>query len=820
MSSHDALHVAASNGDADSLASLIPSGFHLSTDSGLLADAAQRGHAEVVALLLRYVPDVTGYEEMRRWHLFLAASAFKALSVEDASRRADTLTALSGHQLLSTFHICLEDALAKEASVIVDALLAAQPLHFATTQVIELALRLHSTRVVAWVLSQASFDPRRSAADLLQSAVNHRHAEGLELLLGDHRFDPSEGRCIALRTAARAGSIDMIDVLLRHPRIDPASDAGSFALAEAATAGQLAAVERLLAEDRIRPDANDNAAICTACHEGHVPIVERLLEDPRVNPGARNNEPLRMAAARRKHAIVALLLRDRRVDPSAQHNAAVRSLARNGEAELLKLALADPRVDPAANNSELLLDAVNGGHAGAVEVLLADGRVHPSAGRNAALHAAVKNGHVAVLQRLLAVHDESRVDLSLDGNALFAAASTSTQPSGPEMLTLLMAAAQSRAAVSADVAVARDNDAFRAALRAENADSIAFLLAQPMVDASADDNAAIRLAAKRGWLPIVETLLADSRVDPAACDNEAIRTAAAASHRDVVLRLLQDSRVDPSAGESEVFRTVAEADVLDVPLALQLLADPRVDPGAKDSAAFRKLAWSPPHDANAAALVQALLAHPRVNPGADDSAALCRAVRAGNLRLTRQLLAHPLVDPAAAGNRALRFAVRDPWPGPAAIEIFEALWRDERVDVSEVDGETGDDTLSVALRYSAPDHMLRLLFRVPSLVNRQLRKLEKSSAAAAAVAAAPAPSVAAAPHSSWTDRVAGAAAAALARSGAGELARHIARMSRFVKPGQLVAAAWRRRRHAVAARALLQPRHRRTTVESAGAEEP
>jgi hypothetical protein len=61
--------------------------------------------------------------------------------------------------------------------------------------------------------------------------------------------------------------------------------------------GHLFIVERLLADPRVDPSADNNCAIRWASSKGHLAIVERLLADPRVDPVAGNNAAIGGASA-------------------------------------------------------------------------------------------------------------------------------------------------------------------------------------------------------------------------------------------------------------------------------------------------------------------------------------------------------------------------------------------------------------------------------------------------------------------------------------------------------------------------------------------
>ena len=72
----------------------------------------------------------------------------------------------------------------------------------------------------------------------------------------------------------------------------------AVAFIAAARWGHLASVERLLADPRVDPSADDNAAIRMASRFGHVAVVARLLADPRVDPSAAHNEAIRREIGR------------------------------------------------------------------------------------------------------------------------------------------------------------------------------------------------------------------------------------------------------------------------------------------------------------------------------------------------------------------------------------------------------------------------------------------------------------------------------------------------------------------------------------------
>ena len=63
-----------------------------------------------------------------------------------------------------------------------------------------------------------------------------------------------------------------------------------------------------------RSSANNNLAIREASEYGYVDVVELLLDDPRVNPSTDNNYAIREASVNGNIKVVKLLLKDSRVE--------------------------------------------------------------------------------------------------------------------------------------------------------------------------------------------------------------------------------------------------------------------------------------------------------------------------------------------------------------------------------------------------------------------------------------------------------------------------------------------------------------------------
>jgi hypothetical protein len=213
-----------------------------------------------------------------------------------------------------------------------------------------------------------------------------------------------------------------------YPRLHPQQSTGAMAsrdvsedlpglnnkLAEAALAGDVTAVQALLADGRADPAASWSVALRYAAYYGHVTIVQALLADGRADPAADNSSALRLAVRNGNASVVQVLLDDGRADPAAGKSAALRQAAYCGHAAILQVLLADGRADPAADNSSALRLTVRNGNASVVQVLLDDGRADPAAYvagcssvLTTALWYAAESGHADIVQALL---DDGRVD--------------------------------------------------------------------------------------------------------------------------------------------------------------------------------------------------------------------------------------------------------------------------------------------------------------------------------------------------------------------------------------------------------------------------
>jgi hypothetical protein len=114
----------------------------------------------------------------------------------------------------------------------------------------------------------------------------------------------------ALRSASKQGHLDVVELLLRDPRVDAAA-LDNAPLRRACYAGHVSVVKRLLADPRVDPTAGNHDAITTASYCAHTAVVDALLADGRVDPSVPNNRPLR---ATKSLQVALALAADPRVD--------------------------------------------------------------------------------------------------------------------------------------------------------------------------------------------------------------------------------------------------------------------------------------------------------------------------------------------------------------------------------------------------------------------------------------------------------------------------------------------------------------------------
>eukprot|EP01124_Arcella_intermedia_P001090 TRINITY_DN10588_c0_g1_i1.p1 TRINITY_DN10588_c0_g1~~TRINITY_DN10588_c0_g1_i1.p1 ORF type:complete len:901 (+),score=214.20 TRINITY_DN10588_c0_g1_i1:194-2704(+) len=372
---------------------------------------------------------------------------------------------------------------------------------------------------IAQALLASGVDPSANDNATIIHACTHGMLDIVQLLLKDPRVDPSDNRDTALRAAASNGHVDVVRLLLSDKRVSP-SAAGNSAIITACENGHYEIFALLYADPRV--EIQFPLLLSAAIQGGSFQIVEELLHTPNiadlVNPAT--FDPLAIAIQWHSHKIVELLLDSEAlrplINPACHENLPLLWAARNGYTEIVEILLCDSRVDPCAADNTALRQAVLGNHHRVVELLLKDHRPDPSFEENLLIRNACAKGFLSIATLLL---DDPRVDPS-----------------------------------------AQENAAIRAAAKKGYDTIIVELLAHELVDPSDVRNEAIISAASEGYIAIVKMLCHDPRVDPSARKNQALKEASAKGFVQIVEILLHDERVDPSVGNIEVIKKALELD--------------------------------------------------------------------------------------------------------------------------------------------------------------------------------------------------------------------------------------------------------------------
>ena len=144
----------------------------------------------------------------------------------------------------------------------------------------------------------------------------------------------------ALIAASAQGNLNIVNELLRRG-VNPTDNYLVFL--GAIDKRRLNVVKRLL-DAGVDPSIQNNYAINRAASEGDLNLVSLLLNHPKVDPGAKSNQAIINASMRGFTHIVRQLLSHSKVDPSVRDNEAIRLANRNGHDDIVALLLKDPRV--------------------------------------------------------------------------------------------------------------------------------------------------------------------------------------------------------------------------------------------------------------------------------------------------------------------------------------------------------------------------------------------------------------------------------------------------------------------------------------------
>lgn len=485
----------------------------------------------------------------------------------------------------------------------------------------------------------------------------------------------SSGAPTPLVDACAAGNDEEVALLLARGA-DPAAQSHA-AIKAAAAAGHLTVVERLLADRRVEPGAGKSQALRLGATNGHSAVIERLLRDPRVHAGACNNEALRLAAAHGHVAVVSVLLASAAVDPAAERSEALWAAAKNGHNSVVALLLADGRVDAGAADNRALRCAAAAGHAAVVEQLLAARGVNPGAANSDALRTAAARGDAAVVAQLLATR---RVNPSADGSAALRAAAEGGHEAVVVLLTDTSLLEPCQQPTGKQLI-----EALRGAADCGHASVVAHLLSYPKLPGPLLASEGSRILSSAFWRAR-EHWWAVYRSTGYSTELTLSFTEVAKGHLAVIDLLLSDPRVDPMDCDSEpdgrgrctLLELASSYDAL--PLLTRLLAHPRVDALQSYRIALAdavgRRAW-----ATVDAVLNVGLAHPSITLPALHRTLLVDAAADGSAAIVARVLAD------ASGDEGMQARISRQGPDAVRMAFSKKHWsvlalliRDSRID--------------------------------------------------------------------------------------------------------------------------------------------
>jgi ankyrin repeat protein len=207
-------------------------------------------------------------------------------------------------------------------------------------------------------------------------------------------MDPSFGRNFAFRFAVSHNLVNLVQILLEHPLVDP-FDVKSQVLKFATKQGDQLIMELL--RSRINTLFGSNITFLEACRDGQDVVVECLLSKNLVDPAYKSNFGIILAARNGHVRIIEMLLGRADVDPSADRNKALKLACFHGYGDIVKLLLKDDRV----NHYSALILACKNGHTNVVKIIFENRRYHSQKDLNLGFSIAISGGHLEIVEYLL-----------------------------------------------------------------------------------------------------------------------------------------------------------------------------------------------------------------------------------------------------------------------------------------------------------------------------------------------------------------------------------------------------------------------------------
>ncbi|KAJ3019254.1 UNVERIFIED_CONTAM: hypothetical protein HDU68_010742 [Siphonaria sp. JEL0065] len=334
-------------------------------NSSAILVASTHGHADIVATLLRILPDFDK----------AAASGSRAV-----------VAAVDGG-FMETVRVLLDFKFGDPAA-------------FKNRAVIS-ASRLGYTEIVKLLLCHPKVDPSTDNNYAIRQAAANGHTKIVKLFLAIPSVNPFAENNEAFLYACRNSHAKVVKLLATHPNFMICPSLANDAFIFASANGHVKIVKILLAIPGVDPEDKNGQALFQACRNNHREIVDVLLDIGNVDPSLDNSNALRVASSKGCSEIVRRLLADERVNPSAENDYSLRVAAKEGHSKIVKLLLKTGQVDPTVSENEPIRLSCKLGHAKVVKQLLACETVDPTVYHNAALLDAAENGHLKVVKMLL-----------------------------------------------------------------------------------------------------------------------------------------------------------------------------------------------------------------------------------------------------------------------------------------------------------------------------------------------------------------------------------------------------------------------------------
>ncbi|MBT4963220.1 MAG: hypothetical protein HOI53_04195 [Francisellaceae bacterium] len=363
--------------------------------------------------------------------------------------------------------------------------------------------------------------------EVFKAAAFLGHSNAVCFLLTVSSITPSTDDNYALSESVKEGHIEIVDLLLRDPRVVPVRNRKCVAAELAAAYGHKDILIRLLHEDSVEPSGGRNSIIRLASANGNEDIVEMMLEYPTVNPGDANNSALILAVKGRHLNVANILIRDDRVVPSARDNYPICKASFNGDIEMVELLLNCHSVNPAARNNLPFRIAAKNNHPKVLHLLSNDNRVNLFGNNNSLLRIAAKTGETGVIAFLLKISQATNTSWTLK----------SIIDTGKKLIW-----------GSIDPTV-NNNEPIISAVIYGHSEIVRILLNDDRVDLSlfVGENSLLVKAVYAGHLSVVKVLLESQKVNPSNDGNLALKVSAGAGQPEILNELMKSERVNVSA---------------------------------------------------------------------------------------------------------------------------------------------------------------------------------------------------------------------------------------------------------------------------------